>query len=111
LKSGRLLDRKFVWLFTAKYAVDVGGRTAKRLGYIDPVGHQAALGGKDTNVSGKGRCPWIVQEADADTWDRWNIYSNFTYVDATFGDALTLSSPFNPFANANGDIFVVPGDH
>jgi opacity protein-like surface antigen len=24
---------------------------------------------------------------------------------------LTLGSPFNPFANANGDIFVVPGDH
>ena len=45
------------------------------------------------------------------TWDRWNIYGNFTYVDATFRNALTLSSPFNPFANANGDIFVVPGDH
>jgi len=24
---------------------------------------------------------------------------------------LTLGSPFNPFANANGEIFVVPGDH
>ena len=24
---------------------------------------------------------------------------------------LTLSSPFNPFADANGNIFVVPGDH
>ena len=45
------------------------------------------------------------------TWDRWNIYGNFTYVDATFRNALTLSSPFNPFADANGNIFVVPGDH
>jgi opacity protein-like surface antigen len=43
--------------------------------------------------------------------DHWNIYANYTYVDATFLNALTLSSPFNPFANANGEIFVVPGDH
>ena len=43
--------------------------------------------------------------------DRWNIYANYTYVDATFRNALTLSSPFNPFADANGNIFVVPGDH
>ena len=43
--------------------------------------------------------------------DRWNAYANFTYVDATFRNALTLSSPFNPYADANGNIFVVPGDH
>jgi iron complex outermembrane recepter protein len=44
-------------------------------------------------------------------WDRWNIYANYTYVDATFRNFLTLSSPNNPFADANGNIFVVPGDH
>ncbi len=44
-------------------------------------------------------------------WDRWNLYANYTYVDATFRDYLTLSSPFNPYANAAGNIFVVPGDH
>ena len=43
--------------------------------------------------------------------DRWNIYANFTTVDATFQTPLTLQSPFNPFADANGNIFVVPGDH
>src|SRR6516225_7074872 len=43
--------------------------------------------------------------------DRWNIYANYTYVNATFLNALVLSSPFNPFADANGNIFVVPGDH
>ena len=43
--------------------------------------------------------------------DRWNVYANYTYVDATFQNALTLQSPFNPFADANGNIFVVPGDH
>src|SRR5262249_40505422 len=34
-----------------------------------------------------------------------------TYVDATFQNALTVQSPFNPFADANGNIFVIPGDH
>jgi iron complex outermembrane recepter protein len=43
--------------------------------------------------------------------DRWNVYANYTYVDATFLSTLTLQSPFNPFADANGNIFVVPGDH
>ncbi len=43
--------------------------------------------------------------------DRWNVYANFTTVDATFLNDLTLQSPFNPFADANGNIFVVPGDH
>jgi iron complex outermembrane receptor protein len=43
--------------------------------------------------------------------DRWNVYANYTYVDATFRNNLTLSSPLNPFADANGNIFVVPGDH
>jgi opacity protein-like surface antigen len=43
--------------------------------------------------------------------DRWNIYANYTYVDATLLNSLTLSSPFNPFADANGNIFVTPGDH
>jgi iron complex outermembrane receptor protein len=43
--------------------------------------------------------------------DRWNIYANYTYVDATFKNSLILGSPFNPFADPNGNIFVVPGDH
>jgi len=51
-------------------------------------------------------------EADASyRLGRWNAYANFTYVDATFRDFLTLSSPNNPFADANGNIFVSPGDH
>jgi iron complex outermembrane receptor protein len=41
----------------------------------------------------------------------WNVYTNYTFVDATFQTPLTLSSPNNPFADANGNIFVVPGDH
>jgi len=43
--------------------------------------------------------------------DRWNVYANYTYVDATFRNSLILGSPNNPFADPNGNIFVVPGDH
>ena len=43
--------------------------------------------------------------------DRWSVYGNYSLVDATFQTSLTLPSPSNPFADANGDIQVSPGDH
>jgi iron complex outermembrane recepter protein len=39
--------------------------------------------------------------------DRWNVYANYTYVDATFGNSLLLPST----VNASGTQLVVPGDH
>ncbi|HLH88528.1 MAG TPA: TonB-dependent receptor [Xanthobacteraceae bacterium] len=42
--------------------------------------------------------------------DRWNVYANYTYVDATYRSSLILSSPNNPAADVNGNIFVHPGD-
>jgi iron complex outermembrane receptor protein len=44
-------------------------------------------------------------------WDRWTAYANYTFIDATYRSALTISSPNNPNADVNGNIFVVPGDH
>src|SRR5262249_12999891 len=41
----------------------------------------------------------------------WNVYANYTFVDATFRSAMTLPSANNPFADPNGNIFVTPGDH
>jgi iron complex outermembrane receptor protein len=42
----------------------------------------------------------------------WNIYANYTFVDATYQTAMTLQSPNNPSSDPNtGNIFVVPGDH
>ena len=38
------------------------------------------------------------------------MYAGYNFVDATFQSNLTLSSPFNPAADANSDIFVHPGD-
>jgi iron complex outermembrane recepter protein len=42
--------------------------------------------------------------------DSWSAYVNYSLVDATFESPLTLSSPNNPFADANGNIQVRPGD-
>jgi iron complex outermembrane recepter protein len=44
-------------------------------------------------------------------WSRGDAYFNYSYVDATFEAAFTLSSPSNPFRDANGNIQVEPGDH
>jgi len=42
----------------------------------------------------------------------WNLYANYTFVDATFQTAMTVPSANNPFADpATGNIFVTPGDH
>jgi iron complex outermembrane recepter protein len=38
-------------------------------------------------------------------------YVNYAFVDATYQFSGTLASPNNPFANADGNIFVTPGDH
>ena len=41
----------------------------------------------------------------------WRLAFGYTYTDATFGNALTLNSEDNPFADENGLVFVKPGDH
>jgi iron complex outermembrane receptor protein len=38
----------------------------------------------------------------------WNVYANYTFVDATFQTAMTLPSPNNPAVGAGN---VIPGDH
>jgi iron complex outermembrane recepter protein len=43
--------------------------------------------------------------------DKWQVRANYSLIDATFQSAITLSSPNNPFADANGNIQVRPGDH
>ena len=41
---------------------------------------------------------------------RWHLFANYSLIDATYQSYLALSSPNNPYANANGFIFVHPGD-
>jgi iron complex outermembrane recepter protein len=42
--------------------------------------------------------------------EHWSLFANYSLVDATFQSALTIPSPNNPFADANGNIAVTPGD-
>ncbi|HYM31656.1 MAG TPA: TonB-dependent receptor [Candidatus Cybelea sp.] len=42
--------------------------------------------------------------------EKWSVFGSYSLVDATFRSLLTLPSPNNPFADANGNIHVVPGD-
>ncbi|CAA2142471.1 TonB-dependent receptor [Hyphomicrobium sp. ghe19] len=50
-------------------------------------------------------------EAQVNYWSgRLFTYMGYNFVDATFQNDLTLPSPFNPAADADGNIFVHPGD-
>jgi iron complex outermembrane recepter protein len=42
--------------------------------------------------------------------DKWSIAASYSLIDATFQSPLTLPSPSNPFADANGNIEIRPGD-
>ncbi len=41
---------------------------------------------------------------------RWSGYAEYSFIDATFRSPLTVSSPFNPHHDANGNLYVEPGD-
>ena len=43
--------------------------------------------------------------------NRWSAYLNYSYVNATFESAFAISSPSNPFRDADGNIQIAPGDH
>jgi iron complex outermembrane receptor protein len=43
--------------------------------------------------------------------DKWQVSANYSLVDATFQSPITLASPNNPFADANGNVHVGRGDH
>jgi iron complex outermembrane recepter protein len=43
--------------------------------------------------------------------EKWLAYLDYSLIDATFRNTFVLASPGNPFADANGDIAVRPGDH
>jgi len=42
--------------------------------------------------------------------DKWQINASYTFIDARFQNAITLGSPNSPFADANGNIQVMPGN-
>ncbi len=40
----------------------------------------------------------------------WSGYAEYSFIEATFRSPLTVSSPFNPHHDADGNIYVQPGD-
>jgi iron complex outermembrane receptor protein len=46
------------------------------------------------------------------TWQspRWMVYANYSFIDATYQFSGTIASPNNPMADADGNIFVTPGN-
>jgi iron complex outermembrane receptor protein len=67
------------------------------------LGHQFFQNGGDTLRQG-------IEAGLSYQRDRWNFFANYTYVQAIFLSPLILSSPNNPYADANGLIYVAPGD-
>jgi iron complex outermembrane receptor protein len=43
------------------------------------------------------------------TGDRWTAYANYTYIDAVYLSTFLEPSPFNPLADANGNIPITNG--
>jgi iron complex outermembrane recepter protein len=43
--------------------------------------------------------------------EAWLLYANYAFLDATYQFTADISSPNNPFADANGDVHVIPGKH
>jgi iron complex outermembrane recepter protein len=85
-------------LFRARNADDI-------INVASPLpGHQYFQNGGDTLRRG-------IEAGLSFQWDRWNVFASYTFVEATFLSPLILSSPNNPFADANGQIFVAPGNH
>jgi iron complex outermembrane recepter protein len=85
-------------LFRARNADDI-------INVASPLpGHQYFQNGGDTLRRG-------IEAGLSYQWDRWNVFANYTFVEAIFLSPLILSSPNNPFADPNGQIFVAPGNH
>jgi iron complex outermembrane recepter protein len=45
------------------------------------------------------------------TTEKWDVYANYSYIKAIFLTPVLLGSPNNPYADANGNIQVEPGDN
>jgi iron complex outermembrane receptor protein len=70
-----------------------------------------------SNLQGRG----VFQNVDATrrqgieagaqyTAPRWTAYANYSFIDATYQFSGAIASPNNPMADANGNIFVTPGN-
>ena len=95
-----LLPGKFTWnfgLFRTDLTDDIYGvATTISSGFFENIGATRRQG---------------IESRLAYRDESWSLYAAYSLIDATFQSPLTLPSPSNPFADANGDIHVQPGDH
>jgi len=94
-----MLPGKFTWnfgLFRTDLADDIYGvATTISSGFFENIGSTRRQG---------------IESRLAYRDEDWSAYLAYSLIDATFQSPLTLPSPSNPFADANGNIEVRPGD-
>lgn len=92
------------------------GSIAYKAGYYrvtntnDIVSEPSALSGQGFFVNAPETLRQGVEAGLMYDSGKWNFYANYAYVDARYEFTAQFSSPNNPFANANGNITVRPGD-
>jgi len=74
--------------------ISTGGISSNE-GFFDNIGDTKRVG-VELGLSGR--------------WNKLDWFTNYSYLEATFDDSFTSSSPNNPLADANGDIAVEAGD-
>jgi iron complex outermembrane receptor protein len=99
LRLPTLLPGRFTWnfgLFRTDLDDDIYGvATSISSGFFENIGATRRQG-IETGISYKD--------------EGWSAFINYSLVDATFQSPLTLPSPSNPAADANGNIQVMPGN-
>ena len=93
-----------------------GGSVAYKAGYFrttstnDIVSEPSALSGQGFFVNAAETRRQGVEAGLMYDRGPWNFYANYAYIDARYEFDAKFSSPNNPQANANGNIFVHPGN-
>ena len=93
-----------------------GGSVAYKAGYFrttstnDIVSEPSALSGQGFFVNAPETRRQGVEAGLMYDKGPWDFYANYAYIDARYEFSAKFSSPNNPLANANGNIFVRPGD-
>ncbi|MCX8253127.1 TonB-dependent receptor [Beijerinckiaceae bacterium RH AL1] len=100
----------------APLPASVGGGLAYKAGYFrtesdnDIVSEPSALSGQGFFVNAPETLRQGVEAGVMYDHGPWEFYANYAYIDARYEFAAKFASPNNPMANANGNIFVRPGD-
>jgi len=74
--------------------ISTGGISSNE-GFFDNIGNTKRVG---------------IELGASGAWGKLDWFTNYSYLEATFDDNFTSSSPNNPLADANGDIAVEEGD-